>query len=209
MICIQTDIPQEICDIDDELKAIYHSKDTVCIWVFKTREDRNRFMDETTGMLKDDRKNDSLKHWLFDSGGEETINSYSSKKEFYKQLDFLKSLPLYIKYKDFRTKDNRYLVVSHSSVGKVWELRKSKKEEDKNKFENQLLWSRYKDTDNPKIFNVYGHTIFEKPVITKYSSAIDLGCYQSKDKVSNPRLCALEFPSMRVITQESLETKKS
>ena len=47
MICIKTDIPQEICDIDDELKAIYHSKDTICIWVFKTREDRNRFMDDT------------------------------------------------------------------------------------------------------------------------------------------------------------------
>ena len=56
MICIKTDIPQEICDIDDELKAIYHSKDTVCIWVFKTREDRNRFMDETAGMLKNDRE---------------------------------------------------------------------------------------------------------------------------------------------------------
>ena len=38
MICIKTDIPQEICDIDDELKAIYHSKDTVCmkqlLWIF-------------------------------------------------------------------------------------------------------------------------------------------------------------------------------
>ncbi len=33
MICIKTDIPEEICKIDDELKAIYHSKDTVCIWV--------------------------------------------------------------------------------------------------------------------------------------------------------------------------------
>ena len=56
MICIKTDIPQEICDIDDELKAIYQSKNTVCIWVFKTREDRNRFMDDTAGMLKDDRE---------------------------------------------------------------------------------------------------------------------------------------------------------
>jgi len=56
MICIKTDIPQEIYDIDDELKAIYHSKDAVCIWVFKTREDRNRFMDETAGMLKDERE---------------------------------------------------------------------------------------------------------------------------------------------------------
>ncbi len=56
MICIKTDIPQEIYDIDDELKAIYHSKDAVCIWVFKTREDRNSFMDETVGMLKDERE---------------------------------------------------------------------------------------------------------------------------------------------------------
>ena len=56
MICIKTVIPKEIYDIDDELKAIYHSKDTVCIWVFKTREDRNRFMDETVGMLKDERE---------------------------------------------------------------------------------------------------------------------------------------------------------
>jgi hypothetical protein len=56
MYCIQTEIPQEICGIDDELKAIYHSKNSVCIWVFKTREDRNRFLDETAGMLKDDRE---------------------------------------------------------------------------------------------------------------------------------------------------------
>ena len=56
MFCNKTEIPQEICEIDDELKAIYHSKDTVCIWVFKTRADRNRFMDETIGMLKDKRE---------------------------------------------------------------------------------------------------------------------------------------------------------
>ena len=57
MICIKTEIPEEICEIDDELKAIYHSKDTICIWVFKTREDRNKFMDDTVGMKKDDRQN--------------------------------------------------------------------------------------------------------------------------------------------------------
>ena len=56
MYCIKTEIPQEICEIDDELKAIYHSKDSVCIWVFKKRKDRNKFMDETAGMLKDDRE---------------------------------------------------------------------------------------------------------------------------------------------------------
>ncbi len=56
MICIKTEIPTEICKIDDELKAIYHSKDTVCIWVFETREERNKFMDETIGMSKIERE---------------------------------------------------------------------------------------------------------------------------------------------------------
>ena len=56
MFCIQVEIPKDICEIDDELKAIYHSKDTVCIWVFKTRIDRNRFMDETAGKLKKERE---------------------------------------------------------------------------------------------------------------------------------------------------------
>ena len=28
MICVKAEIPKEICDIGDELKAIYHSKDT-------------------------------------------------------------------------------------------------------------------------------------------------------------------------------------
>ena len=54
--CIKTEIPQEICDIDDELKAIYPSNDSICIWVFQNREDRNRFMNETAGMLKDERE---------------------------------------------------------------------------------------------------------------------------------------------------------
>jgi hypothetical protein len=56
MYCIKVDMPQDICEIDDELKAIYHGKDTVCIWVFKTRDERNKFMDETAGMLKSERE---------------------------------------------------------------------------------------------------------------------------------------------------------
>ena len=55
MICIKTKIPKEICEIDDELKAIYHSRDSICIWVFKTRNDRNQFLDETIGFLKKER----------------------------------------------------------------------------------------------------------------------------------------------------------
>ena len=50
-------MPRFSCHIDDELKAIYHSKDTVCIWVFKTKVDRNRFVDETARMVKVEREN--------------------------------------------------------------------------------------------------------------------------------------------------------
>ena len=55
MICIKTDIPKEICDIDDELKAIYHSKNSICIWLFNDRKSRNKFMHETIGILKEER----------------------------------------------------------------------------------------------------------------------------------------------------------
>ena len=50
-------IPKELSYIDDELKAIYHSKDSICIWVFKSRESRNTFMDNTINMSKAERKN--------------------------------------------------------------------------------------------------------------------------------------------------------
>ena len=56
MTCIKAEIPKELNDIDDELKAIYHSKDTVCFYIFKTRELRNEFIEKTKGMDKDSRE---------------------------------------------------------------------------------------------------------------------------------------------------------
>jgi hypothetical protein len=56
MICIKAEIPEELNKIDDELKAIYHSNETVCFYLFKTRELRNMFVEETKGMNKEDRE---------------------------------------------------------------------------------------------------------------------------------------------------------
>ena len=56
MICIKADIPKELKLIDDELKAIYHSSDTVCFYIFKTREKRNEFIEKTKGMIKLERE---------------------------------------------------------------------------------------------------------------------------------------------------------
>jgi len=55
MICIKAEIPKELNNIEDELKAIYHSKDTVCFYIFKTRELRNEFIEKTKGMNKESR----------------------------------------------------------------------------------------------------------------------------------------------------------
>ena len=56
MICIKAEIPKELNNIDDELKAIYHSKNTVCFYIFKTRELRNEFIEKTKGMNKESRE---------------------------------------------------------------------------------------------------------------------------------------------------------
>ena len=63
MYCIPVVIPPFLCSIDDELKAIYHSKDTVCIWIFNNRDERNDFMEEIVGMLKADRESHYEKYY--------------------------------------------------------------------------------------------------------------------------------------------------
>ena len=145
------------------------------------------------------------KYWLFKCGGEQTLKSYTSKDEYYKQYDFIKTLPLYLEYKDYKTTDDRYLVVSHSAIVNVWDKRDSKDKFDIENFENQLLYRRYKQFDNKDIFNVYGHTPRSEAKLTSFDANVDLGCVYKKEKVINPRLCALEFPSMNIYTQENLE----
>ena len=56
MICIKAEIPIELSNLDDELKAIYHSKDTVCFYIFKSRDLRNEFVEKTKGTNKDERE---------------------------------------------------------------------------------------------------------------------------------------------------------
>lgn len=64
MICIKAKIPRELTYIDDELKAIYHSKDSICIWVFKSRESRNKFMNNTMNMSKAEREEYFINNYL-------------------------------------------------------------------------------------------------------------------------------------------------
>ena len=56
MICIKADFPEKICKINDELKAIYHSKNSECIWVFANSQLRDQFVRESAGMSKAERE---------------------------------------------------------------------------------------------------------------------------------------------------------
>mgnify|MGYP000942980587 CR=1 FL=1 len=47
---MKADIPKELNKIDDELKAIYHSQDSVCFYIFKSRDLRNQFIENTKTM---------------------------------------------------------------------------------------------------------------------------------------------------------------
>ena len=52
MFCIPADVFSELCLIDDELKAIYHSSDSACIWVFPTPALRDEFVRASAAMSK-------------------------------------------------------------------------------------------------------------------------------------------------------------
>ena len=56
MICVKADILKELNKNDDELKAIYHSEDTICFFIFKNRELRNQFVEKTKRMKKIERE---------------------------------------------------------------------------------------------------------------------------------------------------------
>ncbi len=153
--------------------------------------------------------NDESKHWLYSCGGDETLTSYNNKKEeYYKHYDFLNSLPLYIEYQDYKTKDNQ--IFSNKSLNYIRCLGTEKialilliKI-----FLNLIFYGVEKSSkDCKEIFNVYGHTIFEEPKINQFSCGIDLGCCYKKNpsKIPNPRLCALEFPIMKLFIQENIE----
>jgi len=48
MICIKVGIPKKLSEIDDELKALFHSENAV-FFIFKNREQRNEFVERTIG----------------------------------------------------------------------------------------------------------------------------------------------------------------
>jgi serine/threonine protein phosphatase 1 len=154
---------------------------------------------------------------FFKNGVENTIFNYLKKEvkekissnntnlsEFQKEdlnisklkndVEYLESLPIFLEFKNHKDENNRYLVVSHSSVAKVWKENQDNQIVD-HVFEKSVLWNREKSPlALVKVFNVFGHTINSWPVIDSHFANVDTGAYQ------NNRLTAIRFPSKDVIS---------
>ena len=141
--------------------------------------------------------------WFFGNGGEATYRSYLGQSTEFKQrhVDFLESRPVYLEFKDYKTQNGEHLVVSHSAVGNMWELRNDKYASEE--FRRHLLSGRGDELQVSGIFNVYGHTPVREVKFYKNSADIDTGCVFNE--VGYDKLSALEFPSMKIYTQRNIE----
>ena len=141
--------------------------------------------------------------WFFGNGGEATYRSYLGQSVEFKQrhVDFLESRPVYLEFKDYKTQNGEHLVVSHSAVGNMWELRNDKYASEE--FKRHLLSGRGDEAQVEGIFNVYGHTPVREVKFYKNSADIDTGCVFNE--VGFDKLSALEFPSMKIYTQRNVE----
>lgn len=118
--------------------------------------------------------------------------SYTVNTKLIKQhAEWFKALPLYLEYPNVKNEDGRHLVVSHASVCKIWNNK------DHRQFRETIMWNRTEPvTDVPGIYNIFGHTPHQDPIITKHYANIDTGAFK-KDGV----LTALSFPEMEVFQQ--------
>lgn len=150
--------------------------------------------------------------WL-NHGGRETLLSYGLVtlkekelsphpfiKEFLFQLKediaWLKSLPLYIELNIKHPKTGRSVVVSHSAIASVWDIRD--KSEYAYIFNKAVLWNRTEPLDQEKIFNVFGHTphAYTAKIKDHYVN-VDTGCY-IKGKSGYGLLSAYSIESAKV-----------
>ena len=53
MNCFKAQVPNHLQSVEDELKAIYQSKDSIYIWIFKNVSEKNKYINEKIGMLKE------------------------------------------------------------------------------------------------------------------------------------------------------------
>lgn len=210
-----------ICFVGDLIDRGTYSKDVVDFVIANNYDcvlgnHESEFIDNLSSFINEQNNSYEDSIWFKSMGGKETLQSYNVNSFedltgeklniIKKHFAFFESLPLYKEYKDIKKNDNRYLVVSHSHVANKWQYKKhDKKSLEYKSFEKYSLNARFKNFDNTDIYNVYGHTPLDKPIIDDHKACIDLGCVFDNKSNLKGYLCALSFPSMDLIKQENIE----
>jgi len=142
------------------------------------------------------------------NGGTTTFNSYKNEEQRENKydysfdifpeehIDFFKSMHLYI--------EEDGLFVSHSSYCANIPWEKLIKGEGG---DYSLMWSRSLPCKLPDDkFHVFGHSIQDSPIVTKHYANIDTGAFYTWGKMEgNGRLTAIQYPSMKIYLQETLD----
>lgn len=151
--------------------------------------------------------------WVL-NGGIETLNNFVTEingievsgynlDEIDVVKKWLSSLPISLHYPNVINDDGRSLLVTHASAANVWNWSEQKKMEFKDKYRMELLWNRVVEPEDiADVYNVFGHTPQDIPVIKNHFSIIDTGCSYSTMGI----LTALRYPQMEVYTQENIDT---
>lgn len=155
-----------------------------------------------------------MTHWYTHNGGKETLESYDADNpELFKEhIEWMRTLPIIIEFTEIKNEDGLHLIVSHSSAG-IDQIKKD---------ELNILWSR--DNVNKAVsramdrmplkenqFNIFGHTVQNKPRIGKNWACIDTGAVfidpakRKYEKQKYGKMTAIQFPSMKIYQQENID----
>jgi len=150
--------------------------------------------------------------WSY-NGALQTLKSYKlgiQDSKFRDHKEWMRNLPLYLLFEDIVDANGNKLLVTHSSAAKVWPWGEEKRQQMSVSFKNHLIWER---NYNPKkiegVFNVFGHTPLQEPIIKEGFAFIDTGAvFNGVVDRGVPfvgRLTALRFPQMEVFQQDYID----
>lgn len=164
-----------------------------------------------TDILSDTPKTPFDGEWLAYQA-KETLQSYK-REDGIVDMDLLrehakwmKSLPYYLEFHEYKDKLDRHLVVSHASLGSTWHFKDKIEDHRHHTFLNNCIWNRDPPRYLDNIYNVFGHTpCYMEPKIKSFFANIDTGCVFNRPGYS--KLTALRWPSLEIIQQQNIDKK--
>ena len=153
--------------------------------------------------------------WMV-NGGDKAFDSYIEEqpdgsaifdhKTLKEHVEFLKTLPLYMEFKDVKNDKGESLLVTHSSACRVWEWNETRRNEQSKIFRDHIIWGRPNTINSiPNVFNIFGHTpVHNGPKLKSCYANVDTGCFYN-GQPGYFQLTALQFPEMKVYQHECID----